>query len=176
MVFCGAFRISDVLHVFSNTCVLTYFLFLFSDVVRIHLHVFFLVLFFSYLVVSPPPPPASPRCVHHCRKKKIVKGLLRTAATIQRFQQIPAVPGSPPPVFQYFSVLLERGKLNGMESIELTRPVLTQGRTDMLEKWLTEVCVYFYFCVVAVGFFIFCVGWEVERVSRVVWCTMFFFL
>lgn len=66
-------------------------------------------------------------------------GLLRTAATIQRFQQIPAVPGSPPPVFQYFSVLLERGKLNGMESIELTRPVLTQGRTDMLEKWLTEV-------------------------------------
>ncbi|CAN0522222.1 unnamed protein product, partial [Ectocarpus sp. 12 AP-2014] len=40
--------------------------------------------------------------------------------------------------FQYFSVLLERGKLNGMESIELTRPVLTQGRTDMLEKWLTE--------------------------------------
>lgn len=49
------------------------------------------------------------------------------------------MPGSPPPVFQYFSVLLERGKLNGMESIELTRPVLTQGRTDMLEKWLTEV-------------------------------------
>lgn len=52
---------------------------------------------------------------------------------------MPAVPGSPPPVFQYFSVLLERGKLNSMESIELTRPVLTQGRTDMLEKWLTEV-------------------------------------
>lgn len=66
-------------------------------------------------------------------------GLLRTAATIQRFQQIPASAGSPPPVFQYFSVLLERGKLNSMESIELTRPVLTQGRTDMLEKWLTEV-------------------------------------
>lgn len=42
-------------------------------------------------------------------------------------------------MFQYFSVLLEKGKLNGMESIELTRPVLTQGRTDMLEKWLTEV-------------------------------------
>lgn len=28
-----------------------------------------------------------------------------------------------------------------MESIELSRPVLTQGRTDMLEKWLTEVSV-----------------------------------
>lgn len=71
-------------------------------------------------------------------------GILRTAATIQRFQQIPAVPGSPPPVFQYFSVLLERGKLNGMESIELTRPVLTQGRTDMLEKWLTEVILFLW--------------------------------
>ena len=69
----------------------------------------------------------------------IFEGLLRTAATIQRFQQIPAVPGTPPPVFQYFSVLLERGKLNSMESLELTRPVLGQGRTDMLEKWLTEV-------------------------------------
>ncbi|CAN0421695.1 unnamed protein product, partial [Discosporangium mesarthrocarpum] len=66
-------------------------------------------------------------------------GLLRTAATIQRFQQIPAVAGQPPPVFQYFSVLLEKGKLNAMESIELARPVLSQGRTDMLEKWLTEV-------------------------------------
>ncbi|CAN0107379.1 unnamed protein product, partial [Phaeothamnion confervicola] len=65
-------------------------------------------------------------------------GLLRTPATIQRFQQIPAVPGQPPPVFQYFSVLLEKGKLNAMESIELARPVLAQGRTDMLEKWLTE--------------------------------------
>ncbi len=65
-------------------------------------------------------------------------GLLRTVATIQRFQQIPTQPGSPPPVFQYFSVLLEKGKLNAMESIELARPVLSQGRMDMLEKWLRE--------------------------------------
>lgn len=93
----------------------------------------------------PPPPPPSPLSFTHTlhdlpSPKTTLSGLLRTAATIQRFQQIPAVPGSPPPVFQYFSVLLERGKLNSMESIELTRPVLTQGRTDMLEKWLTEVC------------------------------------
>lgn len=52
---------------------------------------------------------------------------------------MPAQQGSPPPVFQYFSVLLEHGKLNAMESMELARPVLTQGRTDMLEKWLGEV-------------------------------------
>jgi clathrin heavy chain len=65
-------------------------------------------------------------------------GLLRTPATIQRFQQIPAQPGTPPPVFQYFSVLLERGRLNAMESIELSKPMLQQNRTDMLEKWLKE--------------------------------------
>jgi len=38
--------------------------------------------------------------------------VLRTPATIARFQQIPAQPGSPQPVFQYFSTLLESGKLN----------------------------------------------------------------
>ncbi|CAM9577248.1 unnamed protein product [Chrysoparadoxa australica] len=65
-------------------------------------------------------------------------GILRTPATIQRFQQIPAQPGSPPPIFQYFYVLLEKGKLNQMESIELARPVLQQQRSDMLEKWLKE--------------------------------------
>ena len=98
----------------------------------------------SFLPLPPPPPTPRTPSFFPLRRGLFtrVTGLLRTAATIQRFQQIPAVPGSPPPVFQYFSVLLERGKLNGMESIELTRPVLTQGRTDMLEKWLTEVGLY----------------------------------
>jgi clathrin heavy chain len=35
-------------------------------------------------------------------------------------------------------VLLERGRLNAMESIELSKPMLQQNRTDMLEKWLKE--------------------------------------
>ena len=34
---------------------------------------------------------------------------LRTPATIVRFQQIPAEPNSPQPIFQYFSTLLETG-------------------------------------------------------------------
>ena len=55
------------------------------------------------------------------------RGLLRTPQTIQMFQQVPAQPGQPQPVFQYFSVLLERGKLNHMESVELAKPVLEQG-------------------------------------------------
>lgn len=66
------------------------------------------------------------------------RGILRTPATIQRFQQVPAQPGQPQPVFQYFSVLLEKGKLNQLESIELARPVIQQGRANLLEKWISE--------------------------------------
>ena len=66
------------------------------------------------------------------------KGFLRTPQTIQRFQAVPAVPGQPQPVFQYFSVLLEKGKLNSLETIELAKPVLQQGRPQLLEKWLSE--------------------------------------
>jgi clathrin heavy chain len=63
---------------------------------------------------------------------------LRTTDTIARFQQMPAQPGQPAPVFQYFSVLLESGKLNHLETIELAKPVLQQGRGQMLEKWINE--------------------------------------
>jgi len=63
---------------------------------------------------------------------------LRTPATIARFQQIPAQPGQPQPVFQYFSTLLESGRLNQQEAIELAKPVLQQGRPQLMEKWLKD--------------------------------------
>lgn len=66
------------------------------------------------------------------------RGFLRTAATILRFQQVAPQPGQPQPVFQYFSVLLEKGKLNHLESVELAKPVIQQGRTQLLEKWISE--------------------------------------
>jgi clathrin heavy chain len=66
------------------------------------------------------------------------KGILRTQDTINRFKQIPGQPGQPQPVFQYFSVLLENGKLNAKESCELAGPVLQQGKPQMLEKWISE--------------------------------------
>lgn len=66
------------------------------------------------------------------------KGFLRTPQTIATFQGIPAQQGQPQPVFQYFSVLLEKGKLNHLESVELAKPVIQQGRTQLLEKWLSE--------------------------------------
>ncbi|XP_066499700.1 clathrin heavy chain 1 isoform X2 [Hoplias malabaricus] len=64
------------------------------------------------------------------------KGVLRTAETITKFQSAPAQPGQPSPLLQYFGVLLDRGQLNRLESVELCRPVLQQGRIQLLEKWL----------------------------------------
>lgn len=66
------------------------------------------------------------------------RGILRTPQTIQRFQAVPAVQGSTAPLLQYFGILLDRGKLNKYESLELCRPVLQQNRKQLLEKWLKE--------------------------------------
>lgn len=64
------------------------------------------------------------------------QGILRTQETIERFRAIPAAPGQPQPIFQYFSILLESGPLNKSESLQLVE--LAQGRTQLIEKWLTE--------------------------------------
>jgi len=63
---------------------------------------------------------------------------LRTSETIERFKQAPAAAGQPPPILQYFGVLLEQGKLNRTESVELVRYVLGIGRKQLIEKWLQE--------------------------------------
>jgi len=54
--------------------------------------------------------------------------VLRTPETIQRFQSAPPAPGQGPPILTYFGMLLEKGKLNTMESIELAKPVIQQGK------------------------------------------------
>ncbi|XP_063226096.1 clathrin heavy chain isoform X2 [Bacillus rossius redtenbacheri] len=66
------------------------------------------------------------------------KGILRTPQTIQRFQQVPTPQGQTSPLLQYFGILLDQGQLNKFESLELCRPVLQQGRKQLLEKWLKE--------------------------------------
>jgi clathrin heavy chain len=65
-------------------------------------------------------------------------GALRTPATIARFQQIPAQVGQIPPALMYFSALLEAGRLNEQESIEVAKPVLQQNRLPLMEKWLKD--------------------------------------
>lgn len=84
-----------------------------------------------------------------------LQGILRTPDTIRRFQSVPAQPGQTSPLLQYFGILLDQGQLNKFESLELCRPVLQQGRKQLLEKWLKEdkVCAqllvrnYFQLCV-----------------------------
>ena len=65
-------------------------------------------------------------------------GILRGAATIQRLKAVPTAPGQPSPLLQYFSILLDSAKLNELESLELARPVLQQGKKALIEKWLEE--------------------------------------
>lgn len=66
------------------------------------------------------------------------RGILRTPQTIEQFKGVPVQQGQLSPILQYFGTLLERGKLNKYESLELARPVLQQGRKQLLEKWLKE--------------------------------------
>ncbi|XP_026288050.1 clathrin heavy chain [Frankliniella occidentalis] len=66
------------------------------------------------------------------------KGILRTPVTIAKFQQVPTPAGQTSPLLQYFGILLDQGQLNKFESLELCRPVLQQGRKQLLEKWLKE--------------------------------------
>jgi hypothetical protein len=57
---------------------------------------------------------------------------------IESFKSAPTPPGGLSPILQYFGILLEKGELNHLESLELARPVLQQGRKQLLEKWLKE--------------------------------------
>lgn len=66
------------------------------------------------------------------------RGFLRTPQTIERFKTVPQTSGQLSVILQYFGVLLDKGALNKIESIELVRPVLQQNRKHLLEKWLKE--------------------------------------
>ena len=61
--------------------------------------------------------------------------LLRNADTINKFKGLPQIPGQPQPLLIYFQKLLEKGKLNKLETIELCGPVLAQGKIDLVRTW-----------------------------------------
>lgn len=65
-------------------------------------------------------------------------GFLRTPQTIERFKAVPAQQGQLSVILQYFGMLLDKGKLNQHETLELARPVLQQNRKHLLEKWMGE--------------------------------------
>ncbi|KNE65463.1 hypothetical protein AMAG_11086 [Allomyces macrogynus ATCC 38327] len=66
------------------------------------------------------------------------RGILRTPQTLEQLRQAQGQPNQVSPLLQYFGVLLEKGDLNKMETLELARPILIQGRKQLLEKWLKE--------------------------------------
>jgi clathrin heavy chain len=64
-------------------------------------------------------------------------------------KQVTVTPGQMSPILQYFGILLEKGELNAFESLELVKPVLQQGRKQLLEKWLKEDKVRQIFNIIA---------------------------
>lgn len=63
--------------------------------------------------------------------------LLRNVDTINKLKTMQSA-GGPQPIMIYFSVLLEGGKLNEIESVELARPVLMSGKMNVLEDWIRD--------------------------------------
>jgi len=70
------------------------------------------------------------------------QGVLRNIDTINQFKNMAPLPGqATSPLLTYFSMLLKKGKLNQVESIELARPVLAKGLptgVKHIEDWLKE--------------------------------------
>ena len=62
------------------------------------------------------------------------QGILRNLETIQLLKQIDGGKG----LLQYFQNLLKKGKLNSVESIELSRLVLAKGGIEHIKGWLKE--------------------------------------
>lgn len=61
---------------------------------------------------------------------------LRNMDTINKFKTVQGPPGTPSPILVYFSTLLETTKLNEIESVELVKPVLSQGKKNLVEDWI----------------------------------------
>eukprot|EP00286_Rhodomonas_abbreviata_P018853 CAMPEP_0181303774 /NCGR_PEP_ID=MMETSP1101-20121128/8752_1 /TAXON_ID=46948 /ORGANISM="Rhodomonas abbreviata, Strain Caron Lab Isolate" /LENGTH=1715 /DNA_ID=CAMNT_0023409399 /DNA_START=168 /DNA_END=5311 /DNA_ORIENTATION=+ len=65
-------------------------------------------------------------------------GVLRTPNTINKFKAAAQANPGQNPLLIYFSKILEDSTLNAVESIELARPVIQQGKQQLLQKWFDE--------------------------------------
>lgn len=63
--------------------------------------------------------------------------LLRNVETINKFKALPNT-GGPPPLIIYFNALINSTTLNQTESIELVRPVIQQGKLNLVEQWISQ--------------------------------------
>lgn len=65
-------------------------------------------------------------------------GALRTQATITQLQGAPTVAGQKSPLIVYFGSLLQKGQLNAIESVEMSRIALSQNRPDLVSNWMRD--------------------------------------
>ena len=66
------------------------------------------------------------------------RGILRNLSTIERFRQAQTGGQGMSVLIQYFGMLLDKGGLNEYESVELAKPVLAQGRKQLIDKWFEQ--------------------------------------
>lgn len=66
------------------------------------------------------------------------QGLLRTREVVERLKGVAPTPGQKPAILVYLGVLLQKGKLNALESAELARLVLAQNKKELLTNWWNE--------------------------------------
>eukprot|EP01025_Chloroclados_australasicus_P037130 TRINITY_DN3781_c1_g3_i1.p1 TRINITY_DN3781_c1_g3~~TRINITY_DN3781_c1_g3_i1.p1 ORF type:complete len:1706 (-),score=246.11 TRINITY_DN3781_c1_g3_i1:418-5535(-) len=62
-------------------------------------------------------------------------GILRKRETIDRLKSVPAPPGEKAPVLVYFGSLLQKGKLNQLEAVEIAKLVVGQNKGSLLKTW-----------------------------------------
>ena len=60
---------------------------------------------------------------------------LRNINTINMFRQLQ---GNPQPILIYFQTMMSQGKLNKVESVEMAKPLVQQGRMDILNNMFRE--------------------------------------
>lgn len=60
---------------------------------------------------------------------------LRNIETINMFK---AAQGNPQPILIYFQTIMEKGKLNHIETIEIVKPLVMQGKKQLVENWFNE--------------------------------------
>lgn len=69
---------------------------------------------------------------------KMKSGALRTPIVMQQFRNAPTPPTGGKPIMIYFQVLLDQGKLNRHESIEIADIIVGENRPDILERWISS--------------------------------------
>lgn len=65
-------------------------------------------------------------------------GSLRTPETIAKFKSAPADESGRSVLLIYFQTLLDRGKLNQIEAVELGMQLVAKNSVNVMEKWLKE--------------------------------------